>query len=112
MEALRESSRILHPEVLSITREKIQDSMKEERKTLPYYSKYEYTALLGMRAQQLAEGAKPLVSLEGLIASSPDFPVNLAKKEILEQKLPFIIHRRLPNGVSEYWSATELSLIW
>jgi hypothetical protein len=37
---------------------------------------------------------------------------NLAKKEILEQKLPFIIHRRLPNGVSEYWSATELSLIW
>jgi len=30
----------------------------------------------------------------------------------LEQKLPFIIHRRLPNGVSEYWSAMELSVIW
>jgi DNA-directed RNA polymerase I, II, and III subunit RPABC2 len=110
MNQLRESSKLLHPEVLPVTRQSVEESTK--RITLPYYSKYEYTALLGMRAQQLAEGAKPLVSLEGLIASSPDFPVNLAKKEILEQKLPFIIHRRLPNGVSEYWSATELSLIW
>jgi len=110
MNQLRESSKLLHPEVLPVTRQSVEESTK--RITLPYYSKYEYTALLGMRAQQLAEGAKPLASLEGLIASSPDFPVNLAKKEILEQKLPFIIHRRLPNGVSEYWSATELSLVW
>jgi DNA-directed RNA polymerase I, II, and III subunit RPABC2 len=110
MNQLRAASKLLHPEVLPVTRQSVEESTI--RITLPYYSKYEYTALLGMRAQQLAEGAKPLVSLEGLIASSPDFPVNLAKKEILEQKLPFIIHRRLPNGVSEYWSATELSLIW
>jgi DNA-directed RNA polymerases I, II, and III subunit RPABC2 len=112
MDALRISSKLLHPEVLSVTRESVEESQKGNRVTLPYYSKYEYTALLGTRAQQLAEGAKPLVSLEGMIASAPDFPVNLAKKEILEQKLPFIIHRRLPNGVSEYWSTTELSVIW
>ena len=112
MEALRESSRILHPEVLSITREKIQESMKEDRKTLPYYSKYEYTALLGTRAQQLAEGAKPLVDLKGLVQSDTQFVWNLAHREIVEQKLPFIVHRRLPNGVSEYWSSTELSIIW
>jgi elongation factor 3 len=36
----------------------------------------------------------------------------LAKKEILEQKLPFLVHRKLPNGDSEYWSATELSIMW
>jgi DNA-directed RNA polymerase I, II, and III subunit RPABC2 len=112
MEELRESSKLLHPEVLSVTRQSVEESQKGKRVTLPYYSKYEYTALLGTRAQQLAEGAKPLVSLEGLIASAPDFPVNLAKKEILEQKLPFIIHRRLPNGISEYWSTMELSIIW
>jgi DNA-directed RNA polymerase I, II, and III subunit RPABC2 len=112
MEQLRESSKRLHPEVISVTRQSVEESQKSQRVTLPYYSKYEYTALLGMRAQQLAEGAKPLVSHEGLISSSPDFPVNLAKKEILEQKLPFIIHRRLPNGISEYWSAMELSIIW
>jgi DNA-directed RNA polymerase I, II, and III subunit RPABC2 len=112
MEQLRETSKLLHPEVLSVSRQSIEESQKSKRITLPYYSKYEYTSLLGIRAQQLAEGAAPLVSLDGLIASAPDFTTNLAKKEILEQKLPFIIHRRLPNGVSEYWSTMELCIIW
>jgi DNA-directed RNA polymerase subunit K/omega len=112
MEQLRESSRLLHPEVISVTRESVIESQNSPRITMPYYSKYEYTTLLGTRAQQLAEGAKPLVSLEGMVTSDPQFVWNLAKREILEQKLPFIIHRRLPNGVSEYWSATELTVIW
>jgi DNA-directed RNA polymerase subunit K/omega len=68
--------------------------------------------LLGTRAQQLAEGSRPLSSLEGLIPSDPQFIWKLAKKEILEQKLPFIIHRHLPNGKSEFWSTMELSVIW
>ena len=112
MEQLRESSKLLHPEVISVTRENIVESQKSERTTMPYYSKYEYTVLLGTRAQQLAEGAKPLVSLDGMVTSDPKFVWNLAQKEIMEQKLPFIIHRRLPNGVSEYWSATELTVVW
>jgi DNA-directed RNA polymerase I, II, and III subunit RPABC2 len=112
MEELRRSSKLLHPEVASITRENVIESQKTERTTMPYYSKYEYTTLLGTRAQQLAEGAKPLSSLDGMVTSDPKFVWNLAEKEILEQKLPFLIHRRLPNGVSEYWSATELSVIW
>ena len=112
MEDLRNSSKLLHPEVISITRDDVLESQKTQRTTMPYYSKYEYTTLLGTRAQQLAEGAKPLSSLEGMVTSDPRFVWNLAQKEILEQKLPFIIHRRLPNGVSEYWSAMELSVIW
>jgi DNA-directed RNA polymerase I, II, and III subunit RPABC2 len=112
MEQLRESSKLLHPEVISVTRENVLESQKTERTTMPYYSKYEYMVLLGTRAQQLAEGAKPLVSLEGMVTSDPKFVWNLAQKEIMEQKLPFIIHRRLPNGVSEYWSATELTVVW
>jgi len=109
MEDLRETSKIIHPEVTSINREDIE---QKERITLPYYSKYEYTCLLGTRAQQLAEGSRPLVSTDGLRTEDPQFIWKLAKKEILEQKLPFIIHRRLPNGESEYWSTMELSIIW
>ena len=112
MEDLRNSSKLLHPEVISITRDDVLESQKTQRTTMPYYSKYEYTTLLGTRAQQLAEGAKPLSSLEGMVTSDPRFVWNLAQKEILEQKLPFIIHRRLPNGVSEYWSTMELTVIW
>ena len=112
MEELREKSKLLHPEVNSITRDTINETLKTQRKTLPYYSKYEYTVLLGTRAQQLAEGSKPLSDLKGLDTASSQFIWNLAKREILERKLPFIIHRRLPGGGSEYWSCSELSVIW
>lgn len=109
MEDVRFSSRIIHPEVQSVSRDSI---MEQERVTLPFFTKYEFTALIGARAQQLAEGAKPLVNLEGLLTSSPRFVWELAEKEINNKKLPFIIHRQFPNGKAEYWSATELSIIW
>ena len=112
MEQVKVESKILHPEVLPVSREAVTESLKSQRVTLPYYTKYEYVTLTGTRAQQLAEGAKPLVSLDGMTTSDPQFVWNVAEKEILEQKLPFIIHRRLPDGTSEYWSAMELSVMW
>ena len=109
MDQLRFSSKLIHPEVQPVARDAVDTA---DRITLPFYSKYEYTTLLGIRAQQIADGAKPLVSLEGLQTSHPQFVWKLAEKEIQERKLPFIVHRRLPNATSEYWSATELSVIW
>jgi len=112
MDEVRFSSKVIHSEVQPVSREKIMESFKNPRITLPYFTKYEYTALIGTRAQQIAEGAKPLVSLEGILTSSPRFVWDVAEKEVNEKKLPFIIHRRFPNGNSEYWSATELNIIW
>ena len=112
MEEVRISSRLIHREVQSISRESVSETI-QERKTDPYYTKYEYTALIGTRAQQLAHGAKPLVALDGFILSSPRLIWDIAEKEINDKKLiAFIIHRQLPSGKSEYWSATELSVIW
>jgi DNA-directed RNA polymerase I, II, and III subunit RPABC2 len=112
MEDVRVSSKLIHPEVLPVSRDTITESLETTRITLPYFSKYEHTALVYTRAQQLADGAKPLVSLDGLRPSDPQFVYELAIKEIAEQKLPYIIHRRFPNGTSEYWNATELTVIW
>lgn len=112
MEQVRFESKILHPEVQPVTRQEMQDALGKPKTTLPYYTKYEQVTLIGTRAQQLADGARPLVSLDGMTTSDSRFVWNVAEKEILEHKLPFIIHRRLPNGVSEYWSAQELTMIW
>jgi DNA-directed RNA polymerase I, II, and III subunit RPABC2 len=112
MEQVRFDSKILHPEVQSVSRESVEEALKKERVTLPYYSKYEQVALIGTRAQQLAEGAKPLISLDGMFTSDPRFVWKVAEREVLEKKLPFIIHRRFPDGRSEYWSTQELSVIW
>jgi DNA-directed RNA polymerase subunit K/omega len=112
MEQLRDDSRIIHPEVQSVSRSNVNESLKNPKLTLPYYTKYEYVTLVGTRAQQLAEGARPLVSLDGLITSDPTFVWKVAEKEVAEKRLPFIIHRRIPNGIDEYWNASELSIMW
>lgn len=112
MEQVRFDSRILHPEVQSISRQALQESLTKPKTTLPYYTKYEQVTLIGTRAQQLAEGAKPLVSLDGMMTSDSLFVWKVAEKEVYEHKLPFIVHRRLPDGTSEYWSATELTAMW
>jgi len=112
MEQVRFDSKLLHPEVQSISRQELQDALAKPKMTLPYYTKYEQVNLIATRAQQLAEGAKPLVSLDGMMTSDSRFVWKVAELEVQEHKLPFIVHRRLPNGVSEYWSATELTAIW
>lgn len=101
-----------HPEVKPIFRKEVVEGVKQPRITREFYTKYEYTALLATRAQQIAEGAKPLVSLEGLKQSDPMFVWNVARREIEQRKLPFIVRRQLPDGTSEFWSASELEVSW
>ena len=95
-----------------VFRNEVAEVVKQPRITREYFTKYEFTALLATRAQQLAEGAKPLASLEGLKTSDPMFVWNLARREIEQRKLPFIIRRQMPNGESEFWSAQEMEVAW
>jgi DNA-directed RNA polymerases I, II, and III subunit RPABC2 len=101
-----------HPEVKPVFRQEVVEAVKQPRVTREFYTKYEYTALLATRAQQLAEGAKPLVNLDGLKQSDPMFVWSVAKREIEQRKLPFLVRRQLPNGTSEYWSTQELEIMW
>jgi DNA-directed RNA polymerase I, II, and III subunit RPABC2 len=101
-----------HPEVTPVFRKEVADALKQPRKTREFYTKYEWTYLVGVRAKQLEDGAKPLVSLEGLKTSDPLFVWNVAKREIAQRKLPFLIRRQMPDGSSEYWSTQELESIW
>lgn len=82
------------------------------RVTQPYFTKYEYTTLLACRAQQLADGALPLLPLTEFNVNDPRFVWKVAEREILERKLPYIVRRRLPDGTSEFWSVSELEVSW
>lgn len=66
-------------------------------------SKYERTAIIGARATQLSEGAQPLCE----VPKDSDSVVDIAKKELIERKLPFIIKRTLNNHV-DYWKLEDL----
>jgi DNA-directed RNA polymerase I, II, and III subunit RPABC2 len=101
-----------HPEVKPVYRSEVVEALKTPHTTQPYFTKYESVDMLAMRVQQIADGAKPLVGLEGLKTSDPMFLWKVVEREIEQRKLPFIIRRQMPNGTSEFWSAQELELNW
>ncbi|KAL6122378.1 hypothetical protein NUSPORA_00619 [Nucleospora cyclopteri] len=64
---------------------------------------YEKAKILGVRAAQLSDDAPPFVDIENLTDC-----LEIAKKELMERKLPFIVRRTLPDGNYEDWAISEL----
>jgi DNA-directed RNA polymerase I, II, and III subunit RPABC2 len=71
-----------------------------EQSTSKYENKYEFTLtrfekarVLGQRAKQLSMGAPPLVNIQGLTSA-----IDIALKELQNNKIPIIIQRTYPNG--------------
>lgn len=95
-----------------VSRDDVVRNVDTPRVSQPYFSKYEYTALLSCRAQQIAEGAIPMVPLTDFNTNDPKFIWKVAEREILERKLPYLVKRQLPNGQTEFWSVAELELAW
>lgn len=73
-------------------------------KTIPILSKFEETKILGIRINQLENGADPLIEVDGNIIDS----VNIAEMELEAGVLPFIICRPLPRGRKEFWKINDL----
>jgi DNA-directed RNA polymerase I, II, and III subunit RPABC2 len=107
-----------HPESVNHNYDEIYNLAKVQRnkeniiiddlhKTIPLLTKYEKTRILGQRAKQLNNGAKPLVKL--------DIPLIdgylIALKELEEKMIPVIIRRPLPSGASEYWHLKDLEVL-
>lgn len=80
-------------------------------RTNPVMSKYERSAVLGMRIEQLARGAQPFVDvseMENELGPDGISPENIAERELMQRKLPFIIKRTMPNGTHEYWRIEDM----
>jgi len=77
-----------------------------DRVTTPFMTKYERARVLGTRALQIAMGAPVMVELEG-----ETDPLEIARKELKDHKIPIIIRRYLPDGSFEDWSVDELNLV-
>lgn len=75
----------------------------EQRKTSPRMTIYEKAKIIGIRASQLSDDAPAFVDIGGITDC-----IEIAKKELAEKKLPFIIRRTLPDGSSEDWKIAEM----
>uniref|UniRef100_A0A915BQ75 RPB6 homolog n=1 Tax=Parascaris univalens TaxID=6257 RepID=A0A915BQ75_PARUN len=76
-----------------------------DRVTTPFMTKYERARILGTRALQIAMGAPVMVELEG-----ETDPLEIARKELKDRKIPIIIRRYLPDGSFEDWGVDELNI--
>jgi DNA-directed RNA polymerase subunit K/omega len=107
-----------HPECLNhnydeikslsiVTRDQSNIVIDPLHKTLPFLTKYEQARILGQRSKQIECGAKPLVKVPENIIDS----YIIAKLELEQKKIPFIIRRPIPNGSCEYWNLKDLEMI-
>ena len=89
--------------------------LKADTKTYisaPIMSKYEFNTLIGLRTAHLAGGMKPLVSIPADFKITTDMEWReIAERELLEGRLPYIVKRIQPNGNPEYWDVDKLDLV-
>ncbi len=75
--------------------------------TYPFLTVYEETKIIGLRASQLSKGSLPFIKV-------PDYMTDvreIARMELREKRLPFIVKRPLPDGSYEVWRLSDLILL-
>jgi DNA-directed RNA polymerase I, II, and III subunit RPABC2 len=75
--------------------------------SLPFLTVYEKTKVLGTRANQIATGARPFV----VVPEHMTDPLEIAKLELEQRRLPYIIKRPMPDGTFEYWRLSDLMIL-
>jgi DNA-directed RNA polymerase subunit K/omega len=83
------------------------DALKtNNKKSVNFLTIYEKTSIIGLRKQQLVNGANSYLTDEEKI-DIIDID-GIVMKELLLNKLPFMVCRTMPNGQKEYWKLEEL----
>ena len=75
--------------------------------SLPFLTVYERTKILGTRTNQIADGARPFITVPEHVTE----PLEIAKMELEQRRLPFIVKRPMPDGTFEYWRLSDLMII-
>ena len=76
-------------------------------RTYPFLTKFERTKIIGLRANQLSKGAAAFIAVPKHITDVRD----IARLELEQKRLPYIIKRPLPNGLFEYWRLADLLIL-
>ena len=83
---------------------KTYDPSKNRTKNI--MSKYEKVKILGVRTEQLQRGSLPLITWD-----KKWNPREIAIEELIQRKTPFMICRKMPNGVKEYFKLEDMIIM-
>lgn len=73
----------------------------------PFLTQYERTKIIGLRANQLSQGARPYIQVPEYVTDVSE----IARLELQARRLPFIIRRPMPDGTHEYWRLADLLIM-
>lgn len=95
-----------HPEIWVDYSDTIKKKLVRSEKAVsyPFLNQFEKTKVLSFRASQLAQGSRPYIEVPENISDV----YTIAKMELLQKRLPFILKRPLPDGDYEYWRLSDL----
>jgi DNA-directed RNA polymerases I, II, and III subunit RPABC2 len=83
------------------------DKADSNHRTYPFLTNFEKTKIIGLRATQISRGSAPFISVPKHITDARD----IARLELEQKRLPFIIKRPLPNGTFEHWRLVDLLIL-
>jgi DNA-directed RNA polymerase subunit K/omega len=83
------------------------DKADSNHRTYPFLTNFERTKIIGLRANQISKGSIPFIAVPKHITDVRD----IARLELEQKRLPYIIKRPLPNGTFEYWRLTDLMIL-
>lgn len=83
------------------------EDLDVNHKSQPFLTQFEKTRILGFRTNQLAQGARPLIPVPEHVKTT----LEIAKLELEQRRLPFIVKRPMPDGTFEYWRLSDLLIL-
>jgi len=86
--------------------ESVSKSKTRKRRSAAYLSPFEVTKIISKRAQELRKNAMPYI----IVPSGPNImvdPLEIAKMELYNFKLPYKIIRKFPNKEIEEWTVNK-----
>jgi len=79
----------------------------KKHRSMPFLSIFEKTRILGMRTNQLAQGARPFIEVPDYVTDVQE----IAQLELDQRRLPIIIKRYMPDGTYEKFRLSDLILL-
>jgi len=79
----------------------------KKHRSVPYLTLFEKTKIIGFRANQIAQGARALIHVPAHVTDV----IEIAKLELEQKRLPYILKRPMPDGTFEYIRLLDLLII-
>jgi DNA-directed RNA polymerase I, II, and III subunit RPABC2 len=76
-------------------------------RSVPYLTLFEKTKIIGFRANQIAQGSRALIHVPAHVTDV----LEIARLELEQKRLPYILKRPMPDGTFEYVRLIDLLVL-